>query len=659
MSPGPSPSKKQRLSFRLALFILTSTTLVFLAAFGYNYQYSKKLVLKNVQENAVNLTRSLVHQLETTLSGVERIPRYLALRLEQGQFSETELLAMLRDVIDANQDIFGTTAAFEPYGMNPDERYYAPYVYRDNTGKLVFTSLGGESYQYFHWEWYNMPRQLGRPAWSEPYFDEGGGNVVMSTFSTPFYRQTAQGRQFHGVVTADILLEDLVEKISAVSLYETGYAFLISRTGQFVAHPDQHRIMRESVFSVAEETNLPDLSQIGRKMIQGREGFAEFTSVHTGEVSLLTYAPVRSTGWSVGVVIPKDELYADIHSLNNTVLLIGATGFLILLLVVVAISRSITRPLRFLVGATTEIAKGNLDVALPKVRINDEVGQLSDSVDTMRVALKEYISNLTETTKAKERIESELKIARNIQMNFLPKRFPPFPDRHEMDVFAVLDSAKDVGGDLYDFFLLDADHLFFSVGDVSDKGVPAALFMAVTKTLVKGIAEQESDPHNVLARVNNELCRDNDSGMFVTLFCAVLNLRTGMLRYSNAGHNRPILLSDKKPPRWLDLPPGLVLGGMEDVPFQTREIRLSPGDILLAYTDGVTEAMNPELELYSEGRLLAEVRARIGASPKALVDELLQSVRTFSNSAPQSDDITLLALLYQGASGKKTTHRSP
>ncbi|WP_045222696.1 SpoIIE family protein phosphatase [Desulfonatronum thioautotrophicum] len=654
MPPGPSPSRKQRLSFRLALFILTSTTLVFLTAFGYNYQYSKRLVLKNVQENAANLTRSLVHQLDTTLSGVERIPRYLALRLERDQFSETELLAMLRDVIDAHQDIYGTTIAFEPYGMNPDERYHAPYVYRDKTGKLVFTSLGGESYHYFRWEWYSKPRQLGRPAWSEPYFDEGGGNVVMSTFSAPFYRQTAQGSQFHGVVTADIFLEDLVKIISAVSLYETGYAFLISRTGQFVAHPDQHRIMRESVFSVAEEMNLPELSQIGRKMIQGREGFAEFTSVHTGQVSLLTFAPVPSSGWSVGVIIPKNELYADIHSLNNIVLLIGATGFLILLLMVVAISRSITRPLRSLVGATTEIAKGNLDVALPRIRVNDEVGQLSDSVGAMRMALKEYITNLTETTKAKERIESELKIARNIQMNFLPKRFPPFPDRHEMDVFAVLDSAKHVGGDLYDFFLLDEDHLFFSVGDVSDKGVPAALFMAVTKTLVKGIAEQETDPHNVLARVNNELCRDNDSGMFVTLFCAVLNLRTGLLRYSNAGHNKPILVSENKPPQWLDLPPGLVLGGMEDVPFQTREIRLNPGDLLLAYTDGVTEAMNPELTLYTEGRLLEEVRVRSGTSPKVLVEELLESVRAFSCNAPQSDDITLLALLFIGASENKT-----
>lgn len=653
MIPVPQPTRKQRLSFRLALFVLTSTTMIFVAAFSYNYHYSKQLVLKNVQESAANLTQSLVHHLETKLRGVEQVPRYLALRLENSPPSESELLSMLQDLVQESPDIFGTTAAFEPFAMNPDERYYAPYVFRNDAGQVSLTTLGGVSYQYFYWDWYSIPRHLNRAVWSEPYFDEGGGNIVMSTFSVPFYRQTEAGREFRGVVTADVSLEALLESISSVSLYETGYAFLISRTGQFLAHPDRHRVMRQSVFSVSEEMNLPELRRIGREMIRGGQGFADFTSVHTGQDSLLYYAPVPVSGWSVGVMIPKDELYADIVFLNHVVLLIGGVGFSILILVVAVIARSITKPLQSLVGATTEIAKGNLDVPLPPVKLNDEVGQLSGSVDAMRVALKEYISNLSETIKANERIESELKIARNIQMNFLPKKFPPFPDHDEFDIFAVLDSAKHVGGDLYDFFLLDERHLFFSVGDVSDKGVPAALFMAVTKTLMKGIAEQEMEPSDVLFRVNNELCQGNDSGMFVTLFCGVLNLQNGLLRYSNAGHNPPILFRPGQGSQWLSMPPGLVLGGMEGVPFQTRQVRLLPGDSLLAYTDGVTEAMNPGLELYSEERLLREAGARGGLKPKDLVSGLLQSVRDFSNGAPQSDDITLLSVLYRGASARE------
>ncbi|MFW6325378.1 MAG: SpoIIE family protein phosphatase [Desulfovermiculus sp.] len=648
MTPAPAQNRKQRLSFRLAVFILTSTTLIFGAAFGYNYYFSRELVLINVRKNAASLTQALVNRLETRLKVVEQVPGYLALRLEKDNPSTATVISMVRDLVANNPDIFGSTAAFEPYTIDLDARYFAPYFFTNTSGGLEYSNLGRKEYDYFHRDWYAIPQHLQRAVWSEPYYDEGGGNIVMSTYSVPFYRHLGQERSFSGVVTADICLDSLVQHILDVALYDSGYAFLISSQGTFVAHPAKDWIMRKSIFSLAEEMDMPDLRRVGRSMIKGEEGFAEFTSPHTGQDSLLYYAPVTTNGWAVGVMIPKQEMYADISFLNQTVLLIGIVGFSILFLVVVGISRSITRPLHSLVASTREIAKGNLDVNPPQVRVNDEVGQLTKSVDSMRLALKEYITNLTETTKAKERIESELKIARNIQMNFLPRHFPPFPDRQEFEIFAALEPARHVGGDLYDFFLLDDDHMFFSVGDVADKGVPAALFMAVTKTLMKGIAEQGLEPSEVLARVNNELCQGNESSMFVTLFCGILNLRSGELRYSNAGHNPPLVLSPGQDPQWLDLPPGLVLGGMEDMVFQTRTRMMLPGEKLLAYTDGVTEAMNPAQELYSEQRLESEVRGRAAAGPEDMVSGILQSVHAFASGADQSDDITLLALLYKG-----------
>jgi phosphoserine phosphatase RsbU/P len=647
MTPPRVPSKERGLAFRMAFFILSSTTVIFVVAFGYNYFYSRDLVLKNVRENATNLTNSLVGKIETNLVSVEQIPRYLALHLDKGQITQQNLLSMIRELVDGNRDIFGSTVAFEPYAFDPESRYAAPYFYRDQGGSVEYTQLGGEDSNYFILDWYSIPRYLDRPVWSEPYFDEGGGNILIATYSHPFYDVSSGRSRFRGVVTANISLEGLVASISSVSLYESGYAFLISRTGQFLAHPDTKRIMRHSIFSMAEEAALPELRRIGKEMIKGKDGFSTFRGPDGAGRFLLYFAPVPITGWSAGVVIPEKALYADITSLNHTVLLIGAAGFTLLFLVVVIISRSITKPLHSLVGATTEIARGNLDVTLPEIVVKDEVGQLSRSVEEMRLALKDYITNLTETTRARERIESELKIARNIQMNFLPKRFPPFPDRQEFDIFATLEPAKQVGGDLYDFFFLDDEHLFFLIGDVSDKGVPAALFMAVTKTLMKGIAEQKLDPSEVLSRVNTELCQGNDSSMFVTLFCAVLNLRTGKLRYSNAGHNPPVLLSLRGRAEWLSLPPGLVLGGIEGSVYQTRELFMKPGESLLLYTDGVTEAMNHQGELYSDARLLAEVRAGQWSRAEALVSAMFDSVRRFSGDAPQSDDITLMALFYR------------
>ncbi|MDP2838670.1 MAG: PP2C family protein-serine/threonine phosphatase, partial [Syntrophales bacterium] len=331
-----------------------------------------------------------------------------------------------------------------------------------------------------------------------------------------------------------------------------------------------------------------------------------------------------------------------------TVLIIGTAGFGLLFLIIVLISGTITRPLRTLAGKAAEIARGNLDIEMTEVKSNDEVGDLSRSFDNMKTALKEYIANLAETTAAKERYESELKIARTIQMSFLPKNFPPFPENIEFDIYATLASAKEVGGDLYDFFLLDKDHLFFSIGDVSGKGVPAALFMAAAKTLMKGTAGRDMAPSEVLSRVNRELCLENDSMMFVTVFCGMLNFRTGEVLYSNAGHNPPLVLRPGQPPEWLPLPDGFFLGTMEDSTYETRRILLASGEMLLLYTDGVTEAMNGEKAFYYEERLIRVAKDHERGSPEELVREILQSVRDFAGSEPQSDDITLLALSFRG-----------
>jgi phosphoserine phosphatase RsbU/P len=383
-------------------------------------------------------------------------------------------------------------------------------------------------------------------------------------------------------------------------------------------------------------------------MIRGEKGFVALRDHFAGKKAWMYYAPLPSAGWSIGVVFPEEALFAGLKDLNRIVLIIGTTGFAILFLIIVLVSGTITRPLRTLAAEATEIARGNLDIEVSDVTSRDEVGDLSRSFDNMKVALKEYIANLAETTAAKERYESELKIARTIQMSFLPKIFPPFPEYAEFDIYATLVPAKEVGGDLYDFFLLDGDHLFFSIGDVSGKGVPAALFMAAAKTLMKGTASRDMAPSEILSRVNHELCLENDSMMFVTVFCGILNFRTGEVRYSNAGHNPPLVLTPGRPPEWLPLPEGFLLGAMEDSPYETRQILLAPGDTLLLYTDGVTEAMNGDKRFYEERRLVRVTEDHGQAPPEELVGEVLRSVRQFAGSEPQSDDITMLALSFRG-----------
>jgi serine phosphatase RsbU (regulator of sigma subunit) len=256
-------------------------------------------------------------------------------------------------------------------------------------------------------------------------------------------------------------------------------------------------------------------------------------------------------------------------------------------------------------------------------------------------------ARLIEAYVEKERMEEALKLAHDIQMSMLPKIFPPFPERHEFDIFAAIAPAKEVGGDLYDFFFIDDDHLCFAIGDVSGKGVPASLFMAVTKTLFKATASNGGTPGEILARLNAEICRDNESCMFVTLFCAILNIRTGQVDYSNGGHNPPYYLhhSGVTP---LEKPGGRALGVVEQSPYISGRMVLSPGEALLLYTDGVTEAMDSRETVYSDQRLEQFLASNRDSSPRQIIGDLVSDVRHFVAGAPQSDDITALALLYFG-----------
>jgi sigma-B regulation protein RsbU (phosphoserine phosphatase) len=278
--------------------------------------------------------------------------------------------------------------------------------------------------------------------------------------------------------------------------------------------------------------------------------------------------------------------------------------------------------------------------------VRDEVGELAESFGYMEQELRKSIKNLTETTAAKERIESELKIARAIQMSMVPKIFPPFPDRPEFDLYAIIEPAKEVGGDFYDFFFIDDDHLYFVIGDVSDKGVPASLFMAVTRTLIRSQTSKEMFPDEVLRRVNRELCGDNDANMFVTVFCGVLHTRTGKVWYSNGGHNSPYLLSARGEVEALERTGGMVLGVMDDIPYQTKQMTLSTGDGLFLYTDGITEALDRHGNLFSDERLQAVLRRTKAVTSIETIHGVVDEVERFAANAPQADDITALALMY-------------
>jgi serine phosphatase RsbU (regulator of sigma subunit)/anti-sigma regulatory factor (Ser/Thr protein kinase) len=298
---------------------------------------------------------------------------------------------------------------------------------------------------------------------------------------------------------------------------------------------------------------------------------------------------------------------------------------------------------------------GNGDRLIGVIQVLNKKGQqvFDEADESLLAGLSAHITvaleraRLIEAYVEKERMEEALKLAHDIQMSMLPKIFPPFPEHGEFDIFAAIAPAKEVGGDFYDFFFIDEDHLCLAIGDVSGKGVPAALFMAVAKTLFKATAGDGGAPSEILARLNTEICRDNESCMFVTLFCAILNIRTGQLDYSNGGHNLPYYLH-RNGVSPLENAGGRALGLVEQSLYASGQMVLGPGEALLLYTDGVTEAMDSSETLYSDQRLAEFLATNRGSFPRQIISGLIGDVRHFAGEAPQSDDITALALLYFG-----------
>ena len=636
--------RNRSIALKLIIVFTLSSALIFTTIIGYNYYRSRMILKREAEVDARTLGLSLVRLMETHLVAVAGATESLARSLEAAEYSDEELLALIRGTVEGNPDIFGTCIAYEPYARKPARRVYDPYFYRNN-GTIVYLATE-PSDDYVHLDWYQIARETEKPDWTEPYWD-AYVDTLMATYSVPFYRGKGRARHLAGVVGSDVRLSSLTKLVSSVKVLETGYAAIISRNGTILAHPDPEMILNENIFSIAERDRSAELRSLGKKMVRGESGFVRYASMQEGQ-NWMYHAPIGSTGWTLAVTFPEAELFADLNTLSATMAGVGLAGMLLLTLAIITIARSITKPLRNLAAATNALATGNFELELPAVRSHDEVGTLTHDFQAMKVSLLEYIRNLTETTAAKERIQSELRMATDIQTSLLPRIFPPFPDRPEFDIFASMDPAKEVGGDFYDFFFIDNDRLCFLIADVSDKGVPAALYMMVAKTLLKTEAQRLGEPSEILARVNDILAADNINCMFVTVFCAILDAGSGEVHFANAGHNPPLVTKGGQDFNYLPIKAGFVLGAMPAYTYETERIAMQPGDIFFLYTDGVTEAMNPDAEQFGQQQLQDTLESTPHKHPADLIHAVRARVERHAKGAPQSDDITMLAVKFKG-----------
>ena len=364
-----------------------------------------------------------------------------------------------------------------------------------------------------------------------------------------------------------------------------------------------------------------------------------------GSEFFVFYSPVETTQWTVAIVCPKNELYKGVKTLRGMLIILGIIALLCMIAMSYKGIRRVVAPIEDFSGVAKKIATGDFAVELPKITSQDELKELHDSFEHLQHSLVQYIDELKSTTANKERIESELRIAHTIQMGMIPKSFPAFPDREDVSLSAKLVPAREVGGDLYDFFIED-EKLYFMIGDVSGKGVPASLVMAVTCRLFRSVSSHLSKPEEIISSINNSLSDGNESNMFCTAFLGILDLKTGVLKYCNAGHNAPLIIDPKGSVTPMNVVPNIPLGVFGGFPFEGQETTIDRQMMLYLFTDGVNEAENRKHVQLGDDALVALLKQCATMDPGEIINVTFDKIRHHAAGAEQSDDITVMCIKY-------------
>lgn len=531
------------------------------------------------------------HMLSSVESAVYNINTMLVWTLDQPE----NIYPVLEEFVKCNTNIQGCALAFEP-GFFPDQgRWYEPYVLRGANGEFSRMQIADSLHDYHNMSWYKEGLVADSGRWTEPYIDNEGAQGVICTYTFPV--KNANG-EVVAVFAADLSLDWLTDEFITDNESKS-YSFIVSREGRIIACPDKSKIMNYTLDDAAAEYQDTTINEVNRALLAGERGKVEVKN-NKGELAYMYYSPVEGkSGWSMAILFSDREIYKGLRTVALRLVILMLFGLALMIYIM------------------WRTVKG--------------------------------LKRLEVVSAEKERIGSELRIASDIQNGMLPKTFPPYPDLEELALYGALMSAKEVGGDLYDFYVRDY-RAFFCIGDVSGKGVPASLLMAVTRSLFRSFSSRIDEPGEIVSQINNAMSEMNENSMFVTLFVGVLDLHTGNLSYSNAGHCAPVLLGGE--PTFIAVDANIPVGVMPDWQFTTQHITINPGQTVFLYTDGLTEAENASLEQFGEKRMMKAL-AESDIIPRPLIENILKIVKAFEGTIDQSDDLTMLAIHFSKPRSKK------
>lgn len=578
------------------LLVITAAVLIELLS-GAQYYQTHRLLESELEKRAESELMMKAIMIRSTLKWTDGILRNHAWNVQRSLTSPDSVFGSIGRIVGTNDNVRGAFVAFVPDYYPSRGRLFEPYAMRDSNG-VQLRQIAGPEHDYTHREFYRLAmaeESESKGIWVKPYMDnEGASGVVTSCVRTI---HDGAGK-VAGVMGVDIALDWLSDTINVRHIYPSSFNLLLTEDGEVIAAPAGSRVNPKFVEEVVEMINDSTVERY--KSGSGRSKIIKLND--DGREGIAFYANIRGRPhWQIAVVCYDDEVYASLKGLRLQMLLLMLAAFAILLFII-----------RGFVSEERKLNKRNIE---------------------------------------QERLSGELRIASSIQQSMIGMNDDAFAGRSDVSVWGELIPAREVGGDLYSVLVRD-EKLFFCIGDVSGKGVPSALIMAVVQSLFQNIARRESNPANIMTQLNEAACRKNDTNIFVTLFAGVLDLPSGHLRFCNAGHEMPVLIRGARKEdggsdcEMLDVKANLPIGLFDDFAYEMQEISLQRGDILFLYTDGLTESRNSRGEQFGSERLMHFLKQREVTSPRALVDDMTQVVRDFSGSAEQRDDLTMLSFLY-------------
>jgi sigma-B regulation protein RsbU (phosphoserine phosphatase) len=621
---------------------------VYAAALYLSFQAAAERLESDAIAEADDLAARLAGGLDALIRPIEGGVRTIAFEIEETDPPQSEYEQRIRGVLHAWPEVYGSTIAVEARDDEPGRAPFAPYLYR-RSGEIRFADLATEDYAYRELDWYRAAADGLEPVWSAPYFDAGGGETWMVTYSVPYFRRaTDGGRTLAGVVTADLDLEWVRRAAADVPLGALGIGWLspADAASDFIA-PIGATPERLAGLAVADDAGR--VREAGDRMLAYGQNFAAWVDAD-GEASYLAVRELGTLGWHLTLVLPRAALLAEARQLLGRQLGLGLIGLFVLLGAIALVAGGIARPIRRLADAVGGAAAGgDLGFALPDTTRRDEVGVLTAALRRLRDSLQEHIRLRATSLAEQARLEHELEVSARIQQSMLPhedslRALPP-----AVDVAVVLHPARQVGGDLYDCFPLADGRVLFLVGDVSDKGIPAALFMARLSALLRVLGAGGHSPDRLLAEINSRLVEGNDTFMFVTAVCGLLDPTTGRFQIASAGHDPPLLRSVEGRVTPLAVESGIAIGIEQVASYPLHEGVMAPGDTLVLFTDGVTEAESADGSLFG-GERLALLLARGGdTAPARLVAAIVEQVASHAAGCHATDDLTAMALRFAPA----------